>query len=66
MKPNKEVKEKIIYTQSFKAKKSEELLSFLLEKMNTSRNNVKNILSNHQVLVNGNVVTQFNFMLGRG
>ena len=65
MKPNKEVKEKIIYTQSFKAKKSEELLSFLLEKMNTSRNNVKNILSNHQVLVNGNVVTQFNFMLGR-
>ena len=65
MKPNKEVKEKIIYTQSFKSKKSEELLSFLLEKMNTSRNNVKNILSNHQVLVNGHVVTQFNFMLGR-
>jgi len=57
--------EKIIYTASFKAKRSEELLSFLLEKMNTSRNNVKNILSNHQVLVNGNVVTQFNYMLGR-
>lgn len=65
MKPNKETKEKIVYTASFKARKSEELLTFLLEKMNTSRNNVKNILSNHQVLVNGNVVTQFNFMLGR-
>lgn len=58
-------KEKIVYTATFKAKKSEELLTFLLEKMNTSRNNVKNILSNHQVLVNGNVVTQFNFLLGR-
>ena len=58
-------KEKIVYTATFKAKKSEELLSFLLDKMNTSRNNVKNILSNHQVLVNGNVVTQFNFLLGR-
>ncbi len=65
MKPKTETKEKIVYTATFKARKSEELLSFLLEKMNTSRNNVKNILSNHQVLVNGNVVTQFNFMLGR-
>ena len=65
MKPNNDKTEKIIYTASFKVKNSEELLSFLLSKMNTSRNNVKNILSNHQVLVNGNVVTQFNFMLGR-
>lgn len=56
---------KIEYTASFKVKRSDELLNFLLEKLNTSRNNVKNLLSNHQVLVNGCVVTQYNFMLAK-
>ncbi len=58
-------KPKIEYTATFKVKKSDELLNFLLEKLNTSRNNVKNLLSNHQVLVNGSVVTQYNFMLAK-
>ena len=65
MKTKTENKEKLIITALFKVKRSEELLSFLLNKINTSRNNIKNILSNHQVLVNGSVVTQYNFMLGR-
>ena len=46
-----------------KVKRSTELLTFLLEKLNTSRNNVKHLLSNKQVLVNGNQVSQFNFPL---
>ena len=58
-------KPKIEYTFVFKVKKSDELLNFLLEKMNTSRNNIKKLLSNHQVLVNGSVVSQFNFNLAK-
>ncbi len=54
---------KLIITQKFKVKRSTELLTFLLEKLNTSRNNVKHLLSNKQVLVNGNQVSQFNFPL---
>ncbi len=54
---------KIEITKTMKVLRSEELLSFLLSKLNTSRNNVKTLLSNHQVLVNGSVVTQFNLML---
>ncbi len=62
---NKDKKEekKIEITKTMKVLRSEELLSFLLSKLNTSRNNVKTLLSNHQVLVNGSVVTQFNLML---
>ncbi len=58
---NKE--QKIEITKTMKVLRSEELLAFLLSKLNTSRNNVKTLLSNHQVLVNGSVVTQFNLML---
>ncbi len=57
--------QKIEYTYVFKVKKSYELLDFLLEKLNTSRNNVKSLLSNQQVLVNGSVVRQYNFMLAK-
>ena len=60
----KEKEEKIIFTQMFKVKRSEELLSFLLNKMNTSRNNIKHLLTNHQILFNGNVISQYNYMLG--
>lgn len=56
---------KIEYTHLFKVNRSDELLNFLLNKMNTSRNNVKTILSSRQVLVNGAVITQFNFMLAK-
>lgn len=54
---------KIIITAKFKVKRSTELMTFLLEKLNTSRNNVKHLLSNKQVLVNGRQVSQFNYPL---
>lgn len=57
--------EKIEYTASFKVNRSDELLEFLLKKMNTSRNNVKNLLSHHMVLVNGSPVSQYNLMLAK-
>ena len=45
--------------------RSDELLEFLLKKMNTSRNNVKNLLSHHMVLVSGSPVSQYNLMLAK-
>ena len=66
MRPNNYYrKEKNEYSYIFKVNKSEEFLSFLLSKMSTSRNNVKSLLSNKQVLVNGVVITQFNFLLAK-
>ena len=62
---NNNKKERIEYSYIFKVNKSEELLTFLLSKMSTSRNNVKSLLSNKQVLVNGAVITQFNFVLAK-
>ena len=64
-KNNYDNKPKIEYTYIFKVKKTDELLPFLLEKLNTSRNNVKSLLSNHQVLVNGSVVSQYNLLLAK-
>ena len=64
-KVTKERPEKIEYTASFKVNRSDELLEFLLNKMNTSRNNVKNLLSHHMVLVNGSPVSQYNLMLAK-
>lgn len=65
----KETREKpekrIVYTASYKATRSDELLEFLLRKCNTSRNNVKGLLARGQVLVNGSVVTQYNFPLAK-
>lgn len=54
-----------IYTAIYKVNRSDELLEFLLRKCNTSRNNVKSFLARRQVLVNGSVVTQYNFMLAK-
>lgn len=54
------------YTAVYKVNKSDVLLEFLLRKCNTSRNNVKSLLARRQVLVNGSVVTQFDFPLGKG
>ena len=41
------------------------MLEFLLRKCGTSRNNVKSLLVRRQVLVNGSVVTQYNFPLAK-
>ena len=54
-----------VYTAVYKVNRSDELLEFLLRKCNTSRNNVKTLLTKRQVLVNGSVVTQFNFPLAK-
>ena len=54
-----------IYTATYKVNRSDELMEFLLRKCNTSRNNVKALLVRKQVLVNGSVVTQYNFPLAK-
>lgn len=65
-KNNKKFQEpKIEITAIYKVNRSEELLSFLLTKCKTSRNNVKSLLTNRQVLVNGSVVSQYNLMLAK-
>lgn len=52
--------------KEFKVKEEVELLTFLIEKYpSLSRNNVKNILSNHQVAVNGAPVSQYNLLLAK-
>ena len=53
------------YTAIYKVNRSNTLLEFLLAKCNTSRNNVKSLLARRQVLVNGSVVTQFDFPLAK-
>ncbi len=54
-----------VYTAVYKAQRSDTLLEFLLRKCNTSRNNVKSLLVRKQVLVNGSVVTQYDFPLAK-
>ena len=54
-----------VYTATYKVNHSDELLEFLLRKCATSRNNVKAMLVRRQVLVNGSVVTQYNFPLAK-
>jgi len=56
---------KIEITKSFKVKKSTTLLVFLIDNLNTSRNNCKALLSNHLVMVNGYVITKFDYNLAR-
>ena len=53
------------YTAEYKVNRSGELLDFLLAKCDTSRNNVKTLLSGHFVLINGSVVTRHNLMLAK-
>ena len=53
-----------VILKTFKVSHESPLLEFLYAKItNESRNNVKKYLSNHQVLVNGSCITQFNFMI---
>lgn len=48
-------------------KEESELLVFLLKKFNKlSRNNVKNLLTNKQIVVNGKVVTKYDYLLKVG
>ena len=48
-------------------KEESELLVFLLKKFNKlSRNNVKNLLTNKQIVVNGKVVTKHDYLLKIG
>lgn len=54
-----------VYTAIYKVQRSDTLLEFLLRKCNTSRNNVKALLVRKQVLVNGSVVTQYDFPLAK-
>ena len=54
-----------VYTAVYKVNRSDELMEFLLRKCGTSRNNVKSLLARRQVLVNGSVVTQYNFPLAK-
>ncbi len=54
-----------VYTAVYKVNRSDELMEFLLRKCDTSRNNVKSLLTRRQVLVNGSVVTQYNFPLAK-
>ena len=56
---------KLEITKTFKVKNSTTLLAFLLEHLNTSRNNCKTILANHLVMVNGDVITKFDYKLAR-
>ncbi|NCA96736.1 MAG: RluA family pseudouridine synthase [Bacteroidia bacterium] len=52
--------------KEYTVKEPTELLVFLLEKMPAlSRNNVKRILANHQVSVDGAPITQFDFQLAK-
>ena len=63
-KPKKEVKEKNIILKTFKVSHEGKLLEFLYAKItNDSKNNIKHLLSNHQVLVNGSMVSQFDFAI---
>ena len=54
-----------VYTALYKVNRSDVLLEFLLRKCNTSRNNVKSLLTRRQILVNGSVVTQYDFPLAK-
>lgn len=52
--------------KEFKVHEPCELLTFLIQKYpSLSRNNVKSLLSNHQVAVDGAPISQFNFMLAK-
>ena len=52
---------------TFKVKEQNELMKFLIENLpNKNRNNIKSLLKNKQVLVNGAAISQFNHPLNPG
>ena len=61
---NKKRKEK---PTSFQVTESEELMKFLIAQLpGQGRNNIKSLLSNHQILVDQDIVTQYNYLLEIG
>lgn len=64
-KPNKG-NTKPVKAEEYKIKEEMELLPFLLQVMNKSRNSVKSILARGQVLVDGQVETAYNYQLTPG
>ncbi len=53
------------YTYTFKVPRSASLLDYLLGKMDLSRNSVKALLHDRKVLVNGTVITAFDYPLAK-
>ncbi len=54
-----------LYTYQFKINHSASLLEYLYDHIHLSRNSVKGLLQGHKVLVNGSVVTQFDYPLAK-
>ena len=65
MKNYRNEQEKIEYTHEFQVKRSQELFDFLFEKLGTSRNNIKMLLTKNQISVNGSPTSQYNYMLAK-
>ena len=64
---NKPFKKKVIELPKYKVHTNIGLLEFLLETLKgKSRNNIKSLLSHHQVLVDGAPISQFDFELAKG
>jgi len=58
---------KTTITNKFIVKSSCGLMDFLMENLKgKSRNNIKSLLSHHEVLVDGTPISQFDFMLAKG
>lgn len=63
----KKNEKKVIPLPKYKVNKNIGLLEFLLETLyGKSRNNIKSLLSHHQVLVDGVPISQFDFLLAKG
>lgn len=60
---NKQEKMANKVTYQFVIKKEEPLLEFLLRTLHQSRNNTKNLLAKRHILVDGALVTQFDYLL---
>lgn len=68
-KEKKPTKRQILQTKliEYKVNNDDTLLNFLLKTLtNKSRNNIKSLLSHHQILVDGNPTSQFDFALVKG
>ena len=59
-------KPKKLDIKEFVVKKESELLSYLINELQFSRNNAKNLLSHHLIAIDGAPVSQFNFMVYPG
>ena len=57
----------VVFTHLFKVHHSTELVPLLMQKLSSSmsRNNIKGLLSGHKVLVNDQMISQFNYPLAK-